>query len=178
MLHTHVRFARRVGVAPGTTTLKFDGARTGPALGPQGRGHYHQVLGGPPIPPGPFYYATQARLTQARWEPDPNTDNIKIAIPPNQWVTGPMTMKISMPAAQRAMGPVPNDGQVATMHNYLPVRKGWIEPASGETIYTLQGPMGAEASKVETWAITASVISALALATTTVLAIMRYKSGK
>lgn len=183
MLHTQVSPARYVGTAPGTTTMRLggrDGRGRPTSLPPGGQAaRERRGLAGPPVPPGPFYYATQARQTQARWEPDPNTDNVKISVPPNQWVTGPMTMKISMPAAQRAMGPVPNDGQLATTRNYLPVHKGWIEPSTGETIYTLQGGLGAESgSNVEKWAITASVISAVALATTTVLAIMRYRSGR
>lgn len=123
-----------------------------------------------------------ASHTQAVWEPDPNSDTVRIAVPPNQWVTGPTTMRIIMPAAQRDFGPVPNDGQLALTRPYLPVHKGWIEPASGESIYTLQGILGQQEQNVEDtaikWGIAASIISAVALATTTIIAVMRYKQGK
>lgn len=158
MLHTS--FAGRVGVAPGTTTLRISGG-----LGEAA-----------PVPPGPFYYRQQAMPTQARWEPDPNTDNVKIAVPPNQWVTGPMTMRISMPAVQRTMGPVPNDGQLAKVYGYLPAGKGWIEPSTGETIYNLQG-LGQDdkMSRSDKWILAASIVSAAAVATTATLAIVRFR---
>lgn len=157
MQHAHVRFANRVGVAPGTTTLSYLGQAPG----------------------DDFPYVNPPSPTQAVYEPDPNNDNVRIALPPNQWVTGPVTMKVMMPAVQKTFGPVINDRQAATMRPYFPVRKGWIDNATGEPVYTLQGGGGlGELSTGEKWAITASVLSAVALATTTVLAVLKYRKGK
>jgi hypothetical protein len=151
-----VKFARYVGVAPGTTTIRTDDNPGGAMLG--------------------------AVQTQAVWEPDPNSDTVRLAVPPNQWVTGPATMKISMPAHQRNFGPVPNDGQLALTRPYQPYHKGWIEPSSGDSIYTLQGLLGQEPSNTEDtarkWAIAASIIGSIALATTTVIAVVQFRRGK
>jgi len=156
MRQAHVQKGRRVGTAPGTTVLQINGLPVG-------------GFGQPA--PGAFY------PTQAVWEPDPNTDTVKIAMPPNQWATGPTEMIIKMPAAQRSMGPVLTDKEAASRLPYLPVRKGWIA-GKDQTIYNLQGAGGlGEMSSAEKWAITASVISAFALATTTVIAVLRYKKG-
>jgi hypothetical protein len=114
------------------------------------------------------------------WEPDPNTDNIKIALPPNQWATGPVEMNIQIPVAQRAMGPVPNDLELVETRSYnnLPTHRGWIATNRG-TIYNLQGNGGlGQMSTAEKWAIAASVISAVALGTSTLLAVMSYRKSK
>ena len=158
MRHTHVTFAKRVGVAPGTTTLRLDGG-----------------LGDAP-------FVNQPSQTQAVWEPDPNSDNVRIAVPPTQWVTGPTEMRISMPVVQKTMGPVPNDLDISQTRpgGYLPVHRGWIDTETGEPIFTLQGGGGelGQDSPALKWSIAASVLSAIALTTTTILAVMRYKKGR
>jgi len=154
--------ARWVGTAPGTSTVTYP---RNPALG--------QV---------PAVFPTQAVL-----EPDPNSDSIKIALPPNQWATGPVEMVVNVPAGEKNLGPVPTDLQIHKQGRpYLPVQRGWIANADGPNIYHLQGPLGLgadpSASSIENtavkWSIAASVISALALATTTVIAVARYKKGR
>lgn len=165
MLHGEVTFARFVGTAPGTVT--FQGAApTSPFP--------------PAASPFPFINPTERFPTQSVWEPDPNVDNVKIAMPPNQWVTGPLEMNISIPVEQRAFGPVPNDLQLAETRNYLPLHRGWIT-TNGGTVFNLQGAgkgnLG-QLSTAEKWAITASVISAVALGTTTILAVLNYRKSK
>jgi hypothetical protein len=162
-----VSFARFVGTAPGSTTISF-----------QGFGQAEPVKR--PVAPPPFPYLNLPSPTQAVYEPDPNTDNVRIAMPPNQWVTGPVEMKISVPAGTRAMGPVPNDGELAqTRPGYLPLHRGWIAPSHGEPIFTLQGTKpGLGLSTSEKWAIAASVLSATALIVSTTIAVLRYRNGK
>lgn len=142
---------RYVGTAPGTTTFSYNGRKNGMA---------------------------GAWPTQAVYQPTPNQDNVEILLPPNQWVTGPVTMSVSSPAAQRTMGPVTNDYDANASRHYQPVRRGWIANASGPPIYTLQGALGNTADDAVKWSIAASIISAVALATTTVIAIMRFKQGR
>jgi hypothetical protein len=122
--------------------------------------------------PGTTAMAFGAFPTQAVWEPDPNQDTIKIAMPPNQWATGPTQMIVKVPKAQRDMGPVPNDLELATTRPYLPVHRGWIEPSTGEPIFRLQGPLGSGETAAK-WAIAGSIISAIALSVTTIIAIRR-----
>lgn len=112
---------------------------------------------------------TMIRPTQAVWEPDPSQDTIKIAMPPNQWATGPTQMIVRVPKAQDRMGPVPNDLELASTRPYLPVHRGWIEPSTGEPIFRLQGAEDTAAK----WAIAGSIISAIALSVTTIIAIRR-----
>jgi hypothetical protein len=153
-----ITFSRYVGVAPGTTTFSPNGRRGG--------------LGQPT--PGAVY------PTQSVWEPDPNSDTVRIAMPNNQWVTGPSQMIIKVPRHQREMGPVPTDLQVAQQGRpWLPVHRGWID-TSGEPIFHLQGaPVGQSADDTAVkWSIAASVISAVALATTTIITVMRFKKGR
>jgi len=90
-----------------------------------------------------------------------------------------MEMKISVPSATAAMGPVPNDGQLAqTRPGYLPIHRGWIG-THGDPIFTLQGGqgLGQGLSTAEKWAIAASIMSATALVVTTVIAVLRFKKG-
>lgn len=161
-----VSFARYVGAAPGSTTISFQGfGQAEPASRP--------------APAPAFPYLNPPSPTQAVYEPDPNTDNVRIALPPNQWVTGPVEMKVSVPAATRAMGPVPNDGDLAqTRPGYLPLHRGWISPSHGEPIFTLQGGRGLGLSTTEKWAIAASILSATALAVSTTIAVLRYRRGQ
>lgn len=162
-----VSFARYVGAAPGSTTISFQGfGQADPASRP---------VAPPPVP-----YLNLPSPTQSVWEPDPNTDNVRFALPPNQWVTGPVEMKISVPAATKAMGPVPNDGQLArTRPGYLPLHRGWIATSNNEPIFTLQGSQrGLGLSTSEKWAIAASILSATALAVSTTIAVLRYRNGR
>lgn len=170
--------ARYVGVAPGTTTFSVNGRRKRGALGGAG-GYppYPPPAGGPGVPP----YPTQAWLI-----PQPSdTDRLKIAMPPNQQVTGPREMIVSMPAAQKNMGPVPNDRQSARSADYLPVHRGWIHTEAGN-IFTLQGygqsvkfeGVSAEGDdKIDwhKWAVVASLIGAVAVAATSTIAILEYR---
>jgi hypothetical protein len=161
MLDAKITFPSRVGTAPGTTTMQIASFR--------GRG-----LG------QAFPYVNQPSPTQAVYEPDPRIDNVRIALPPNQWVTGPASVKLSIPAVQSTFGPVPNDRQLALTRPYLPLHKGWIE-TNGETVYTIQGSGLGQTTAEERafrWSIAASVISAVALATTTALAIIRFRQGR
>jgi hypothetical protein len=179
MLSGQVTFPRFIGTAPGTATFTIEGANH---------------LGASPLPevpyppaPDPFPYTNpiQCFPTQAVWEPDPNTDNVKIALPPNQWATGPVEMRLQIPVAQRAMGPVANDLALVETRSYnnLPTHRGWIQTDRG-TVYNLQGARGmgrgqlGQMSTAEKWAITASVISAVALGTTTILAVLNYRKNK
>ena len=164
MLDAQVSHPRYVGVAPGTTTVRIDGASGA-------------TLGAAPPP----HWAPPVRPTQAHWVRDPSIDNVKIAVPPNQWVTGPAIMKARMPAVQATFGPVPNDKQLSKMYGYLPVQRGWMQTTEGG-VYTMQGALGQTPQDVEDtaikWSIAASVISALALATTTAIALLRYRKEK
>ena len=127
-----------------------------------------------------FPFINQPSPTQSVWEPDPNIDNVRVAVPPNQWVTGPMSIHAMVPTAQSAFGPVPNDYELARTRPYLPYHKGWINTESDGSVYTIQGPpVGQSASDTAIrWSIAASVISAVALATTTLIAVLRYREGK
>ncbi len=183
MLSADVKYARYTGVAPGTTTLTLGATATNGMYPP-----YPPPDGGPGVPPYP---------TQAWWVPEPsNIDRVRIAVPPNQHVTSETEVIVSVPKAQRTMGPVPNDKQVAKIYGYQPVMKSWIH-SNQENIYTLQGYhgprlagpqaitfQGAEnnaaaapngISSTEKWAIFASVMGGLALATTALVAILRYR---
>lgn len=122
--------------------------------------------------PGTTVMSLGAYPTQSVWEPDPNQDTIKIAVPPGQWVTGPTQMIVKVPQGQDRMGPVPNDLDLASTRPYLPVHRGWIEPSTGEPIFRLQGPLGSEETAAK-WAIAGSIISAIALSVTTIIAIRR-----
>ncbi len=147
----HADMARWVGTAPGTTTL------------------------GQPAPGAIF-------PTQAVLEPSPNSDMIRIALPPNQWATGPVEMLVNVPAHEKIMGPVPTDlqAQQARMP-YMPVHRSWIANAKGPNIYHLQGAggaLGVSSDSAVKWSIAASMISAVALVTSTVIAVARYKKGR
>lgn len=154
----HLDMARWVGTAPGTTTFSAK----------NGRSKNGMYGFGQPTPGAIF-------PTQAVLEPSPNSDSIRIALPPNQWATGPVEMLVNVPAHEKTMGPVPTDlqAQQARMP-YMPVHRSWIANARGPDIYHLQG-FGAENSSAIKWSIAASVISAVALATTTVIAVARYR---
>jgi len=157
MRHAQISRPRRVGTAPGTTVLQING---------------QPVAGLSRHASGAIY------PTQSVWEPDPNSDTVKISMPPNQWATGPTEMVVRVPAGQNRMGPVITDQQAARSLPYLPVRKGWIA-GKQQNVFHLQGSGGlGEMSSSEKWAITASVISAFALATSTMLAVLRYKKGR
>lgn len=169
---TAVRFPRYTGTAPGTTTVSFQGAEYPP---------YPPPDGGPGVPP----YPTQAWLV-----PQPSgSDEIRIAVPPNQQVTGPREVIMRVPAAQKTMGPHPNDAQLAPMYNYLPVHRGWIHGKErdiftlGRPTVTFQQAANGEAGNgrlaaTEKWAIAGAVMSGLALLTTAVVAVLRYRDEK
>ena len=164
-----ISMTRYVGVAPGTTSMAFGATADYPPYPPPG--------GGPGVPP----YPTQAWLV-----PTPaNEDRVVIAVPPNQMVTGNETLIVSVPNAQKTMGPAPTDYDLAINQNYQPHHKGWINSKEG-FVYNLQGEfgqkmhfkggLGQEAMSSGTkWAIAASVVSALAIGTTAVIAILEYK---
>ncbi|KKM99760.1 hypothetical protein LCGC14_1144700 [marine sediment metagenome] len=190
MLSATLHRPRYVGTAPGTTTLTYQshansrhkvngfyGAAGGkyPTWPPPG--------GGPGVPP----YPTQAWLVPEA----SNIDRVRIALPSNQSVSGMREMIIDVPAAQKTMGPVPNDRQIATMRNFQPVQKGWIDTNAGK-IFTLQGfgqtitfqglaqedGAGDQGTDWTKWATIASLIVAAAVAATSTLAILEYRKRR
>lgn len=120
------------------------------------------------------------RPTQSVWVPDPGTDTVKIAMPPNQWVTGPVSMRIQVPAHQNNLGPVPTDLQrVQSNENYLGLRKGWIATDQGG-IFHLQGtrkPLG-ELTTSEKWGIAFGAAATLATVATSFVVVSRYLRDK
>ncbi len=147
----HVNMARWVGTAPGTTTL------------------------GQPMPGAIF-------PTQAVLEPSPNSDMIRIALPPNQWATGPTEMLVNVPAHEKNFGPVPTDLQVQRSGlPYMPVHRSWIANKDGPNIYHLQGRgsgIGITGDTALKWGVAVSVITAIALITTTFIAVDRHRKGR
>lgn len=182
-----VTFARWSGVAPGTTTVTFPGAAQPPrglskAEAARSRGYqWPPADGGPGVPP----YPTQAWLVPE--DRQSNSDRVRIALPPNQHVTSAAEMIVSVPNAQAAMGPYPNDNDLLHTFAYQPVHKSWIHTPAGD-IFNLQGNRPAirlqglaenEGMKPhEKWMIAASVVGALAVATGTVIAVLQYRKGR
>lgn len=206
MLSAEPEFTRYVGTAPGTTAFTFRGSMSlsQPPLKPrtqalivptpvrddvvemalpeyqaawhQGRTEYGP--GGPSIPPSP----TQAWVD---WSRHRESGPIRLVLPSNQHATTPLEVKIDEPPWQNTMGPFPNDRMLAPTRSYgnMAVTKGWIETKEGN-IYTLQGPeeeetrAEKEAKTARNWAIFASVTGSLALATTAIIAVLRWRAEK
>lgn len=169
---TAVSFPRYTGTAPGTTTVSFQGSGGYPP--------YPPPAGGPGVPPFP---------TQAWLVPEPsNSDEIRIAVPPNQQVTGPREVVLRVPSSQANKGPVPNDRDFAPAFQYLPVHRGWIHGRErdiftlGRPTVTFQQAANGEGNgtlaATEKWAIAGAVMSGLALLTTAVVAVLRYRDEK
>jgi hypothetical protein len=182
MFHAHVSFPRYVGTAPGTTAFSTVGRALGSLSELEPSGTAIEPLKMPPVPaPYGHYYPQVEWLDQSIWVDNPNLDNVQMLVPPNQWVEGPLQLKIDVPKAQAAMGPVPTDLELAKTRPYLPYHKGFIATKEGD-IFNLQGAgVGANATLDERalkWGIIASVMSATALATTTLLAVLRYREEK
>ena len=126
------------------------------------------------------------------------TDQIQMIMPPDQRYTGEAHKFLQVPSIQKTFGPAPNDAQLSvTRPGYIPYHKGWIDTGGGNAIYTLQGGFGADEAAVtdndlrklqaellakenrsRNWAIFASVVSGLALATTATIAILEFKRGR
>jgi hypothetical protein len=195
MFHAEVEFPAYVGVAPGTTTITYDGASglgAVPAYPTQAwdipQDAYSEAVKiavppcqflpriGYPLPRNPLQAWVQWPLVN---------DRVQIVVPPNQIAAGAvkedLPVQAAVPAIQRTFGPFPNDYMAVPTVNYLPYRKGWIHHNAGD-IFTLQGglagALGAElpvSNGVRKWAIFSSVLSALALATTTTLAVLEFR---
>lgn len=142
------------------------------------------------FPPWP----TQAWMApQNAW-----SDQIKMLVPPDQRYYGKVTQTLLVPPIQRTFGPAPNDAQLSiTRPGYIPYHKGWIDTGGGTAIYTLQGGFGQETppsvpvtdddlrklqaellakeNRARNWAIFASVVSGVALATTATIAILDFR---
>lgn len=166
MRHVHVSFPRRVGVAPGTTTINMQGAGEVSMVSPP-----MPVIS--PIAADTFPFANVPSWTQATYQPVPNSANVRFSMPPNQRFKGPTDVMIEVPPVQSTFGPVPNDLELATTTpGYLPVRKGWVSTEVGK-IFGLQGGLG-DMNANEKWTVAASIIGTLALTTMTIIAVMRY----
>ncbi len=188
MLNAEIQFPRYVGVAPGTTTIRYDDA---PGLGipprptqawdiPQDAYSDKVKIAVPPnqfLPPAA--YPLPANPTQAWVEWPMQGDRVRMAVPLNQIkagaVRGDPATQVAVPEVQRTFGPFPNDWMAVPSSGYQPVRKGWIHSQEGD-VYTLQGP--ATVASARNWSIVASVISTLALATTATLAVLDYRSRR
>jgi len=193
MLRADITFPAYVGVAPGTTTFTYDGVNGLGNIPP----HPTQAWEIPQdayseavkmaVPPNQFLpkvgYALPHDPLQAWVEWPMENDRVRMMVPENQIkagaVTGNPRVRASVPEIQRTFGPFPNDLMAVPTVNYLPYRKGWIHHDQGD-IFTLQGaPLGSMAAtpaSAQKWAIVASVVSAIALATTTAIAVMEFRS--
>lgn len=154
MLHASpVRFARYVGVAPGTTTVSF-GSASG-WLVPQPEAGGEQVVALPNIAPVPYEPVVPDRPVDPWLIPQPTASNaLKVLAPPQTRVTPPATLRILVPPGQAAHGPAPTDIELERTLDWMPVHEGWIETTAG-SIYNLGAAKGKATAK--DWAVFALV---------------------
>jgi len=187
MLQASIKFAKWVGTAPGTTTL---GDSTRMVWNPTDNDQVEILV--PPAQDEGVVLPEQLHLrrmagradapapghinTYMAYKPNRAIDNVQVMVPPwqAQGIIQDPPVQVAVPWLPP--GPVPNDLELASTRPYQPYHRGWID-GKDRSVYNLGSGLGQDSTALR-WSIAASVISALALATTTAIAVMRFKREK